>query len=59
MYSESSEELPNPNDKRFYSILEAVNKPLWEGCMHSQLSLVVRMLSNKSEANQSQSFFDQ
>ena len=58
-YSESSKELPNPDDQRFYSLLEAVNKPLWEGCVHSQLSLAVRMLSNKSEANQSQSSFDQ
>ena len=27
MYSESLEELPNPDDQRFYSLLEAVNKP--------------------------------
>ena len=27
--------------------------------MHSQLSLVVRMLNNKSKANQSESSFDQ
>ena len=40
-------EVPNPDNKRFYSLLEAVNKPLWEGYMHSQLSLAVRMLSNK------------
>ena len=36
-----------------------MNRPLWEGCVHSQLFLVVRMLSNKSEANQNQSSFDQ
>ena len=33
--------------------------PLWEGCVHSLLSLAVRILSNKSEANESQSTFDQ
>ena len=27
MYSEPSEELPNLNDKRFYSLLEVVNRP--------------------------------
>ena len=36
-----------------------MNRPLREGCVHSQLSLAIRMLSNKSEANQSQSSFDQ
>ena len=59
MYSKPLEEVPNPNDERFYSLLEAVNRPLWEGCVHSQLSLVVRILSNKSEANQNQSYFEQ
>ena len=59
MYSKSSKELPNPDDQRFYSLLKVVNRPLWEGCVHSQLSLAVRMLSNKSEANQSQSSFYQ
>ena len=44
MYSESFEEDPNPDNERFYS--------LW-------MSLAVRMLSNKSEANHSQSSFDQ
>ena len=28
MYSKPSEEVPNPDDKRFYSLLEAVNRPL-------------------------------
>ena len=36
-----------------------MNRPLWEGCVYSQLSLAVRMLSNKSEANQSQSSSNQ
>ena len=59
MYSESSEQLPNPDNQRFYSLLEAVNMPSWEGCVHSQLSLAVKMLINKSKMNQSQSSFDQ
>ena len=36
MYSEPLEKVPNPNAKRFYGLLEAVNRPLWEGCLHSQ-----------------------
>ena len=36
-----------------------MNKPLWEGCVYSQLSLAERILSNKSKVNQSQSSFDQ
>ena len=28
MYSEPSEEVPNPNDENFYSLLETVNMPL-------------------------------
>ena len=39
MYSESSEELLNPDDQRLYSLLEVVNRPLWEGCVHSQFFL--------------------
>ena len=53
MYSKPSEEVPNPDDERFYSLLEVMNKPLWEECIHSQLSFAIRMLSNKSEVNQS------
>ena len=59
MYSRPSEAVPNMDNERFYSLLETVNRPLWERCVHFQLSLAVRMLSNKLEANQSQSFFDQ
>ena len=58
MYSEPLEEVSNPDDERFYSLLEAVNRPLWEGWVHSQLSLAVRILSTKSKLNQSQSSFD-
>ena len=51
MYSEPLEKVPNLDDERFYSLLDAVNRPLQEGCMHAQLSLAVIMLSNKLEAN--------
>ena len=59
MYFKPSEEFPNSDDERFHSLLKVVNRPLWERCVHSQLSLIVKMLSNKSKANQRQSFFDQ
>ena len=28
MYFESSREIPNPNDERFYNLLETVNRPV-------------------------------
>ena len=28
MYSEPSKEVPNPDDERFYNLLEVVNRPL-------------------------------
>ena len=59
MYFKPSEEVPNLDAKRIYSLLEAVNRPLWERCVHSRLSMTVRMLSNKSKASQNQSSFDQ
>ena len=30
MYSELSEEVPNPSDERFYRLLKAVNRPFME-----------------------------
>ena len=35
MYSEPSKEVPNLDYERFYSFLESMNRPLWEGCAHS------------------------
>ncbi|XP_072087173.1 uncharacterized protein [Arachis hypogaea] len=52
-------EEPNRDAKRFYDLLDSVSKPLWENGIHSQLSLASRMLSIKSEGNQSQGSFDQ
>ena len=59
IYLEPFEEVPNPDDERLYSLLGAVDRPLQEGYVHFQLSLAIRILSSKSEANQSQSSFDQ
>ena len=56
---EFSAEVPNAGAENFFSILEAVQAPLWEGCVHSELSLAVRMLAIKSEGNQSENSFDQ
>ena len=51
MYSQPSEEVPNPDIERFYSLLKIVNKSLWEGYMHSQLFFTVKILSNKSKVS--------
>ncbi|MED6184525.1 hypothetical protein PIB30_048235 [Stylosanthes scabra] len=42
---------PNPDAIRFYQLLESVRKPLWEGSVFSQVSIVTRMLAIKSENN--------
>ena len=49
--SQPSNEAPNPEAGRFYSLLEAAQEPLWERCVNSELSLAVRMLSIKLEGN--------
>ncbi|XP_025670335.1 uncharacterized protein [Arachis hypogaea] len=59
MYMQPTVEEPNRDAKRFYDLLDSVSKPLWENCIHSRLSLASRMLSIKSEGNQSQGSFDQ
>ncbi|XP_025653212.1 uncharacterized protein [Arachis hypogaea] len=59
MYMQPTVEEPNRDAKRFYNLLDSVSKSLWENCIHSRLSLASRMLSIKSEGNQSQGSFDQ
>ncbi|RYR13589.1 hypothetical protein Ahy_B04g070503 [Arachis hypogaea] len=59
MYMQPTVEEPNRDAKRFYNLLDSVSKLLWENCIHSRLSLASRMLSIKSEGNQSQGSFDQ
>ena len=51
MCSQPSNEVPNPEAQRFYSLLEVANEPLWEESIYSELSLVVRILSIKLEGN--------
>lgn len=54
------EEPPNPDAQTFYDMLQAADQELWPGCQsHSQLSLVARLMSLKSENNMSQKCFDQ
>ena len=53
MCSQPSNEVSNVDGRRFYSLLEAAKEPLWEGCVHSELSLAVKILSIRSEGNQS------
>ncbi|KAG5594989.1 hypothetical protein H5410_036221, partial [Solanum commersonii] len=45
------EEAPNVDCKIFFEQLEAASRPLYEGCPHSQLSIVVRLLSIKLDWN--------
>ena len=48
--AENMEEVPNPNAHKFYDMLSAVDKKLWDGCTkHSQMSAVARLLHMKSE----------
>nr|XP_025692701.1 uncharacterized protein LOC112794957 [Arachis hypogaea] len=55
---EEPEEETNPEAKRFYHLLEAIAKPLYDGSVHSELSTCVRMMSIKSESNHTQKSFD-
>ena len=58
--NEEVEELPNPDAKDFYDLLNAAQKPLWSGCVnHTELSVAVRLLTIKSEGNISQRSFNQ
>jgi predicted amino acid-binding ACT domain protein len=53
------EEPPNREAKKFYDLLHSSQRPLWEGCVsHSELSMVVKMLTIKAEGNISQQSFN-
>ncbi|CAH9117021.1 unnamed protein product [Cuscuta epithymum] len=53
------DEEPNAEDKKFFDMLEATDKPLWPGCEKlSQLSIVSRLLNIKSEFRLSEQCFD-
>ncbi|XP_031104166.1 uncharacterized protein LOC116007591 [Ipomoea triloba] len=54
------EESPNPEAQKFYDMLKAVDQELWPGCKkHSQLSLIARLISLKSENHISEKCFNQ
>ena len=54
------EEEPNVQAKRFYDLLKAAEEPLYDGCgNHSQLSVLTRMLSIKSDYNIPRACFDE
>jgi len=45
------EEDPNPKMKAFFDMIEAVEKPLYDGCQSSLLSAAARMTNLKCEYN--------
>ncbi|XP_019170987.1 PREDICTED: uncharacterized protein LOC109166492 [Ipomoea nil] len=54
------EESPNPEAQKFYDMLKAADQELWPECKkHSQLSLVARLMSLKSENHISEKCFKQ
>ncbi|XP_057803652.1 uncharacterized protein LOC131018985 [Salvia miltiorrhiza] len=54
------EESPNPTAQHLYDMLKAADRELWPGCKtHTQLSLVARLMSLKSDNNMSERCFDQ
>ena len=56
---EDMEEVPNPNAQKFYDMLSAVDKKLWDDCTkHSQMLAVARLLHMKSEHHFSKRCFD-
>ncbi|XP_019240825.1 PREDICTED: uncharacterized protein LOC109220814 [Nicotiana attenuata] len=57
MHPEAQSE-PNEDAKRFYEQLQEASHPLYEGSMHSKLSVAVRLLSIKSDSSISQAGID-
>nr|GMD78557.1 uncharacterized protein LOC109168299 [Ipomoea batatas] len=54
------EESPNPEAQKFYDMLKAADQELWPGSKkHSQLSVVARLMSLKSENHISEKCFNQ
>ena len=53
-------EPPNLDTQRLYDILDALQRPLWDGCAdHFDLSVALRLMSIKSQHNISQSCFNE
>nr|GLL21135.1 uncharacterized protein LOC109179592 [Ipomoea trifida] len=54
------EESPNPEAQKFYDMLKAADQELWPGSKkHSQLSVIARLMSLKSENHISEKCFNQ
>lgn len=59
MEEQYTEEYPNPDAQRFYDMLAAARRPLWEGCdKHSELSAALGALSLKADSNMSGECFN-
>ncbi|PHU25194.1 hypothetical protein BC332_03526 [Capsicum chinense] len=54
----TAEESPNMGVTKFYEMLNSAQEPLWPGYKYSELSIVVRMMSIKSEYNMSHGNFN-
>ena len=53
------DEQPNASAQHFYDLLQAAQRPLWEGCTtHTELSVALKMLSIKTEYNIPRACFD-
>ena len=53
-------EQPNAEAQAFYNMLQAAQRPLWDGCSNqSELSNAVRLMSIKSDYNMPQNCFNE
>lgn len=58
--NEPEEEAPNPQAQQLYDMLSAADTELWPGCSnHSQLSLIARLITLKSENGLSEKCYDE
>ena len=56
----TEDEVPNPEAKRFFDMLQSANQPIYEGCRegHSRLALAARMLHTKTDYNVGENCMD-
>ena len=50
-------EQPNAKAQAFYDMLQAAQRPLWDGCGQTELSNAIRLMSIKSDYNMPQNCF--
>lgn len=56
---DSTADEPNIETSKFYSLLNAIDEPIWEGCKkHTKLSAMSQLLNLKSECHMSDKGFD-